>query len=103
MCLLKQDGKPSQKTEERVKELIDVKRQKDELTKRENEIKQILIKEFEEENEDKLETSLAKVAYVEPTKSLRFDSTKFKKDHKDLYEDYVKESVVKASIRLTIK
>ena len=32
-----------------------------------------------------------------------FDSTRFKKDHPDMYEEYMKESVTKDSVRITIR
>lgn len=41
--------------------------------------------------------------YTPPGKTSKFDSTAFKKDHPDLYEQYVKESDRKASIRTTLR
>lgn len=41
------------------------------------------------------------ISYVAPTTRKSFDSTKFKKDHADLYAKYQKESAVKSSIRIS--
>ena len=44
-----------------------------------------------------------KMTLVPGGKSMRFDSTRFKKENPDLYAQYMKESVTKDSIRVTVR
>lgn len=43
------------------------------------------------------------ICYIAPSKRKSFDSTKFKAEHSDLYQQYLKESEVKSSIRIKVK
>lgn len=49
------------------------------------------------------ENEFVKVAFTPATTSMTFDSTKFKAEHQDLYDQYQKESVRKESLRITLK
>ena len=42
------------------------------------------------------------ITYIAPTQRETFDSKKFKKDNPDLYDEYVKLSPVKSSIRIKL-
>lgn len=44
-----------------------------------------------------------KFTYVRPSKRKSFDSKKFQEDHPEIYDKYVKESEVKASIRTSVE
>ena len=44
-----------------------------------------------------------KMTLVPGGKSMRFDSTRFKKEQPDLYAQYLKESQTKASVRVTVR
>lgn len=44
-----------------------------------------------------------KFTYVRPSTRKTFDSKKFQEDHPEMYDKYVKESNVKASIRTTVE
>lgn len=56
---------------------------------------------FETYGVESWETEDFKITKVAETTSNRFDSTSFKKDHPELYEEYVKESVRKGYIKTT--
>ena len=43
------------------------------------------------------------ITYIEETQKETFDSKAFRKDNPDLYDNYVKFSDVKASVRISIK
>lgn len=52
----------------------------------------------------RIEKDGVKIALVQPTTILSFDTERFKADHEDLYNEYkTKESIRKAEIRVTIK
>jgi hypothetical protein len=58
---------------------------------------------MEEQGIKKWECDEFTATYTEPGTTTKFDSTAFKKDHPDLYEQYLKESERKASIRTTLR
>ena len=71
-----------------------------------NETKQGLLKEdlvtsMESANIASIGNDMFKVAFIAATTRNTFDSTKFKKEHADLYKDYVKVSNVKAYVKIT--
>lgn len=55
------------------------------------------------QNDIKWETERLSIARVLPTTRKSFDSKRFEQEHPDLYQEYVKESAVKESIRITLK
>lgn len=65
-------------------------------------IKEAIRVEMEERNILSLKIGNIDIAYIAPHKSKKFDSTKFKAEHADLYKAYQKESDVKSSIRIKV-
>lgn len=65
-------------------------------------IKEAIRIEMEERNILSLKIGNIDIAYVAPHKAKKFDSTKFKAEHADLYKAYQKESDVKSSIRIKV-
>ena len=90
-----------------VKEAIDllvVKEQQMKKLKEEYEqMKNSLLEAMEQNNILKIDTDEILISYVAPTQSERFDSKQFREDMPDLYDEYVKFSPVKASIRIKVK
>ena len=86
-----------------IQDLADVLRKIDVLKKRETEIREQMAQWMVENNVPIIEHDGVSVMYVPGTLSKRFDSRSFKADHKDLYEQYCKETMVKESIRVKIK
>lgn len=73
------------------------------LEKQYKEAKQELHDKMEEYDVKKFETDHVTITRILPTTSKRFDSTKFKKDHPDLYSEYQKESKRNGYVRINIK
>lgn len=66
-------------------------------------LKDGLCKLMEQYNIKSYSSQHLQLTRVLPKARQSFDTTRFKKDHKDLYEEYIKTSQVKSSIRITIK
>lgn len=73
------------------------------LKKQEDDLKDAILKEMEAKNIIKLDTDDLAITYVASTDRETFDSKKFKEEHQDLYDEYVKMTPVKPSIRLKVK
>lgn len=84
-------------------ELETLTRRIKELTAEADAIKAELLVQMGERGDKSFDTGSMLVTYVAPSKSSRFDSTRFKKEHADLYSEYMKESETKASLKITIR
>ncbi len=78
-------------------------RLKKELEDQEKQLKQDLVKAMEAYGIKSFENDLIKMTYVAPTTRSTIDSTKLKKDHPDIVQQYSKTSNVSASVRVTVK
>lgn len=74
-----------------------------EIKEKEEELKQSILSEMESKNILKLETDSLTVTYIAPAERETFDSKRFREDNPDLYDEYVKFSPVKSSIRVKVK
>lgn len=74
-----------------------------EMTNECDAIKGELLEMMAAKGDKKFDTGGMLVTYVAPSKSSRFDSTRFKKEHSDLYALYQKESETKASLKITLR
>ena len=74
-----------------------------ELKEQEDELKSRILSEMEEKGIVKLETVDLVVSYIASTDREDFDKKKFKEDNQDLYDEYVKMTPVKSSIRIKVK
>lgn len=74
-----------------------------EIKEKEEELKQNILSEMESKNILKLETDSLTVTYTAPAERETFDSKRFREDNPDLYDEYVKFSPVKSSIRIKVK
>ena len=70
---------------------------------RQKEMKEGLYALMEEYDVKSFTGSRVKLTRVLPTKSKSFDSTKFKKDHPELYSQYIKEVEKAGSLRITLQ
>lgn len=66
-------------------------------------IKKTILEEMEKNGIIKIETDDVVITYIASTERETFDSKTFRKDHSDLYDDYIKMSPVKASIKIKVK
>lgn len=73
------------------------------LKKEEDKLKKAILKEMEQRQIVKMETPDLLISYVAPTDRETFDSKSFREEHQELYDDYVKMTPVKSSIRIKVK
>lgn len=90
------DTKVSNKIAEFERQIKVIKEQEDEL-------KKSILEEMENKKLLKIETDDLTINYIAPTDRETFDSKKFREDNPDLYDEYVKMSPVKSSIRIKVK
>lgn len=74
-----------------------------ELKEKEDLIKESIKSEMEAKGIIKIENDDLLINYVAPTDRIAFDSARFKKEHPDIYDEYLRISPVKASIRIKVK
>lgn len=84
----------------KITQLIKMKKQMDD---QEKELKATLVKAMEHYGVKSFENDLIKMTYVAPTTRSTIDSTRLKKDHPDIVEQYSKISNVAASVRVSLK
>lgn len=87
-------------TIKKITQLIQLKKQMDE---QEKQLKQKLVEAMEIYGVKSFENELIKMTYVAPTTRSTIDSTRLKKDHPHLAQQYTKVSDVAASVRVTLK
>lgn len=66
-------------------------------------IKDDLTQSMEDYNISTIGNDMFKATFIASTTRNTFDTTKFKKEHEDLYKDYVKTSNVKAYVKISEK
>lgn len=84
-------------------ELTEILRVEKQIKERKEEIKNQILNEMERKNIKKIETDNYTITYKEQTEQERFDSLKFKKEHKDMYDEYIKFTTVKSSLLIKLK
>lgn len=82
--------------------IADFEREIKRLKDAEEKLKEAILAEMESKNIIKLETDALKITYVAPTVRETLDSKALKEELPDIYDEYVKLSNVKASIRLKV-
>lgn len=103
MELIKVENGLSILDEEASKKIAEFERQIKEIKAKEDEIKQAILEEMEAKNIIKIDTEDLMISYVAPSDRETFDSKAFKEEHQDLYDEYVKMTPVKSSIRIKVK
>ena len=73
-----------------------------EFKAKEEELKQKILDEMESKGILSIKTPELTISYVAPTTRETFDSKTFRKDHPDLYDEYVNISMVRSSIRMKV-
>lgn len=84
------------------KKIADFERQIKEIKQAEDELKMKILEEMERKGLLKVKTDDLAITYVAPADRESFDSKKFREDHADLYDEYIKMTPVKASIRIKV-
>lgn len=90
-------------TKEGIQFIKKLQKAKVEVTKMEEQLKEIFLNKMEENNIDKFISAdgTFKATYVKETTSKTFDSKKFKEENPDVYENYLKETTRKAYIKFS--
>ena len=90
------DTETSQKVAEFERTIKTIKEQEETL-------KTAILEEMERKNILKLETDDITISYIASFDRETFQTKEFKNDHADLYDNYVKMSPVKPSVRIKLK
>ena len=85
------------------KQIVSIEKRIKKLKEQQDSMKAALLSTMEAKNLIKLETDKLVISYVAPTDRESFDSKKFREDNPDLYDEYVKITPVKSSIRIKVK
>ena len=82
--------------------LAEFERMVKEVKAKQDELKQRILDEMESKGILSIKAPELTISYVAPTSRETFDSKTFRKDHPDLYDEYVNISLVKASVRMKV-
>ena len=82
--------------------LAEFERMVKEVKAKQDELKQRILDEMESKSILSIKTPELTISYVAPTTRETFDSKTFRKDHPDLYDEYVNISMVKGSVRMKV-
>lgn len=90
---------------ETASKIAEFERTMKELKKKQDEIKEQLKYEMAAKGIKSIkdEVNNITITYVAPTERETFDSKSFRADHEDLYNDYIKFSEIKDSVRISVK
>lgn len=86
-----------------ISELKMIDEEKKELKRKEDAIRETLLKEMEDKGIIKISDENISITYKAPTEKETFRTAKFKKDLPDLYDTYVEFTPVKSSLLIKIK
>ena len=90
-------------SEEVEKKIISIEKRIKKLKEQQDAMKAALLSTMEAKNLIRIETDKMVISYVAPSDRESFDGKKFREDNPDLYDEYVKISPVKSSIRIKVK
>lgn len=103
MELIKIENEIAILDEEVSQKIADFERQVKLIKEQEDSLKQAILDEMEKNQILKLDTPDLLISYVASSDRETFDSKAFKEAHQDLYDEYVKMTPVKPSIRIKVK
>jgi len=82
--------------------LAEFERQVEAIKAKQAELKQRILEEMESKGIVSIKSPDLTISYVAPYTKETFDSKTFRKDHPDLYDEYVNISLCKASVRMKV-
>ena len=85
------------------KHIAEFEKMAKDIKAKEDELKKAILAEVESKGIIKLETDELTISYVASTDRETFDSKKLRADNPDLYDEYIRMSTVKSSIRIKLK
>lgn len=83
--------------------IVEFERLAKEVKEKEDDIKKTILEEMENKGIVKVENDDFIISYVAPTDRETFDTKSFREAHGDLYDEFVKLTPVKSSIRIKLK
>lgn len=85
------------------RELKSLDDRKKELEKQENDLKTFLVQKMEETGVKQIVNDYFKITYIAPSERTTIDSTKLKQELPELAKKYSKTSVIRPTVRITLK
>lgn len=85
------------------KQIAEFEREAKAIKAKEQALKKAILKEMQENGLYKVESNELTITYIAESYRETFDKERFVEDHADLYDDYLKISPVRASVRVTVK
>lgn len=73
------------------------------LKQKEDELKKAILEEMENKNILKIDTDEVSISYIASSDRETFDTKAFREKHNDLYDEFIKFTPVKASVRIKVK
>lgn len=89
--------------EETLNNILTFERTIKKFKEEEDKLKKAIQEEMEHKNIIKIDTDELLINYIASSDRESFDTKSFKADHQDLYDEYIKMTPVKASIRMKVK
>lgn len=83
--------------------IVEFEKMAKEIKEKEDDIKKTILEEMENKGIVKVENDDFIISYVAPTDRETFDTKSFREAHGDLYDEFVKLTPVKSSIRIKLK
>jgi len=90
-------------SEELVNKVLEVKLLEEKLKAKKDDLTLTLMEEMRNKDIKKIETPDVIITYVEESERETFDSKQFREDYPDMYDEYVKFTKVKPSVRIKAK
>ena len=96
------EGKTALLNPEVSTKLAEFERMAKDVKAKQDELKQRILEEMESKGIISIKSPELTISYVAPTTRETFDSKTFRKDHPDLYDEYVNIIMEKASVRMKV-
>lgn len=103
MELIKVENELVLASDELIAEVLEVKLLEERLKAKKDNLTLSLMEEMQDKGIMKIETDDVVISYVAESERETFDSKKFREDYPDMYDEYVKFTTVKPSVRIKAK
>ena len=103
MELIKYENEIAVLSEDTRKQIVELESQLKLLSEQEDKLKKAILEEMESKGIIKIETDSLAITYVAPTDRETFDKESFRNQYSDLYDEFIKMTPVKSSIRIKVK
>ena len=103
MELIKVENGTVVPTKELVNDILELKQMEEKVKVLKDTLNVYLLEEMQKKNIKGIETPEVVISYVDEYERETFDSKSFRKDYANLYDEYVKFTTVKPSVRIKTK